>query len=71
MLLGKYNGKKLTEAFRRLGHEVIPFEQEFVEKDYDTNYLKNLVDFVKVNENVSFVGFLYSERGTHQRISQV
>lgn len=47
--------EKFTEAFRRLGHEVIPFEQEFVEKDYDTNYLKNLVSFVKANENVSFV----------------
>lgn len=46
---------KFTEAFRRLGHEVIPFEQEFVEKDYDTDYLKNLVGFVHANENVSFV----------------
>ncbi|MCM1398950.1 MAG: glycosyltransferase [Clostridium sp.] len=46
---------KFTEAFRRLGHEVIPFEREFVEKDYDTDYLKNLVSFVKSHEHVDFV----------------
>ncbi|MDE6024656.1 MAG: glycosyltransferase [Lachnospiraceae bacterium] len=46
---------KFTEAFRRLGHEVIPFEQEFVEKDYDTKYLKNFFSFVEANENMDFV----------------
>lgn len=46
---------KFTEAFKRLGHEIIPFWQEFIEKDYDKEYLKNLVSFVKANENAAFV----------------
>lgn len=55
LLLGQYDGGKIYRGIQgRLRHEVIPFEQEFVEKDYDTDYLKNLVSFVRVNENVSF-----------------
>lgn len=52
---GNLMENKFTDAFKRLGHEVITFEQEFVEKDYDTDYLKNLVSSVKSNENIDFV----------------
>lgn len=52
---GNIMENKFTEAFRRLGHEVIPFEREFVEKDYDTDYLKNLVSFVKSHKHVDFI----------------
>lgn len=52
---GNLMENKLSEAFKRFGHEVILFKQEFVEKDYDTEYLKNLVNFVRANENTDFV----------------
>lgn len=46
---------KLTHTFEAMGHEVIPFRQEFKEKDYDTDYLTNLITFAKQQTGVSFV----------------
>lgn len=46
---------KLTHAFEKMGHEVIPFRQAFKEKDYDTDYLTSLITFVQQQPEVSFI----------------
>lgn len=49
--------QKFTQAFESLGHEVIPFRQELdtSNKDYDKDYLKNLIAFATEQNNIAFV----------------
>ena len=37
---------KLISALERKGHTVLQYTREFCDKDYDTEYLKDFVDFV-------------------------
>ena len=46
---------KLTQAFEDMGHNVLPFNREFNDKDYDTDYLTALITFVKEHPDISFV----------------
>ena len=46
---------KLSSAFENAGHKVIPFRHTFKEKDYDTEYLSKLINFVTINTGIDFI----------------
>ena len=46
---------KLISALERKGHTVLQYTREFCDKDYDTEYLKDFVDFVQGHKDIDFV----------------